>query len=328
MRRAFFHAEILTKLVILASGRAPGALCYGLPLGALGAVGIIAHFAGAWLRWRFFEVRAFMDGVRVGGRAFWRLLWVFVRRDVREQYAGTMMGNLWALAQPALLVLIYWWVFSVVWSLKVPGMGARAADEVSFIVFLLSALLPWLAFQDAVNKAAGALLARADVLRHGQFPAEIFVLARVLAAHGVYAVLLVVYVIFGRGQVVLEAPLVLPGLALLFAVQVVSACAVGLLVAAFSVYLRDLPHVLSMALMAVFFTAPVLFPMAQVPEHLQRWVWVNPFTAFSQGYHMLLLGGQWPSWGVWVFVLMLAAVLCWLGWAVFVRLRPGFADVL
>ena len=66
-----------------------------------------------------------MDGVRVGGRAFWRLLWVFVRRDVREQYAGTMMGNLWALAQPALLVLIYWWVFSVVWSLKVPGMGAR-----------------------------------------------------------------------------------------------------------------------------------------------------------------------------------------------------------
>lgn len=269
-----------------------------------------------------------MDGVRVGGRAFWRLLWVFVRRDVREQYAGTMMGNLWALAQPALLVLIYWWVFSVVWSLKVPGMGARAADEVSFIVFLLSALLPWLAFQDAVNKAAGALLARADVLRHGQFPAEIFVLARVLAAHGVYAVLLVVYVIFGRGQVVLDAPLVLPGLALLFAVQVVSACAVGLLVAAFSVYLRDLPHVLGMALMAVFFTAPVLFPMAQVPEHLQRWVWLNPFTAFAQGYHMLLLGGQWPSWGVWAFVLSLAAVLCWLGWAVFVRLRPGFADVL
>ncbi|TVR17420.1 MAG: ABC transporter permease, partial [Planctomycetota bacterium] len=51
------------------------------------------------------------------------MLWLFVRRDLREQYAGTMLGGAWAVLQPLLQIAVYWWVFGVVWALKVPALG-------------------------------------------------------------------------------------------------------------------------------------------------------------------------------------------------------------
>lgn len=256
-----------------------------------------------------------------------RLLRVFVIRDLREQYAGTLAGGAWAILQPIMMVFIYWWVFGFVWSLKVPILGARGG-ELPFIVFLLATLLPWLAFQDAVNKASTAVLARADVLRQGNFAVEVFPLARAIAAHAVFLILLICFILIGRGSIMLSAPALLFGVFALFAVQVLVACGVSLVVAALTVYVRDLPHVLGMALMGVFFTAPILYPMTQIPEAMRGWVWLNPYTPFAMGFHALILEGNWPAMTIWAYVLTMAVVALTAGLFVFRRLRPGFADVV
>ncbi|MFN3985312.1 MAG: ABC transporter permease [Rhodocyclaceae bacterium] len=259
--------------------------------------------------------------------AFVRMLRVFVVRDLREQYAGTLLGGVWAVLQPLLLVAIYWWVFGFVWALKVPVLGERAT-EVPFVVFLLSGLLPWLAFQEAVNKSATAVLSRADVLRHGSFPVEVFPAARVLAAHLVYFGLIAVFALVSTGGGVLAAPHLLLGLGVLYLVQLGFACGVAMLVSALAVYVRDLPHLLSMLLMGVFFTAPVLYPLSQIPEAMRAWVWLNPFTPFALGYHAVLLEGRLPDAAVCAYVVALAVFAGGVGVFVFRRLRPGFADVV
>jgi ABC-type polysaccharide/polyol phosphate export permease len=256
-----------------------------------------------------------------------RLLRVFVVRDLREQYAGTLLGGVWAVLQPLLLVAIYWWVFGFVWALKVPALDARTG-ELPFMVFLLSALLPWLAFQDAVNKSATAVLARADVLRHGNFPVAVFPLARAVAAHLVFLGLVGCFALLGRGAMLFAAPELAVGLLFLYVVQLIFACGLALLVSALAVYVRDLPHLLGMVLMGAFFTAPVLYPLAQIPDAMRSWVWLNPFTPFALGYHALLLEGRLPAAQVWAYALVLAALAWAVGLFVFRRLRPGFADVV
>lgn len=262
---------------------------------------------------------------RMGARL--RMLKVFVSRDLREQYAGTFFGGAWAVLQPLLLVLVYWWVFGFVWALKVPALGERSG-ELPFVVFLLSGLLPWLAFQEAVNKSAMAVLARADVLRHGQFPVGVFPVARVLAAHLVFLGLILAFAFIGRGAMLIGAPQLLLILLGFYAIQIVFACGLAMLMSSFAVYVRDLPHLLSMLLMATFFTAPVLYPVTQVPDSMQAWVWCNPFAPFAMGYHTILLEGGVPNVRVWVHVMSLAVLAVLLGRFVFKRLRPGFADVL
>ena len=260
-------------------------------------------------------------------QALARLLKVFVVRDLREQYAGTLLGGVWALLQPALLVAIYWWVFGVVWSLKVPALRP-GGGEFSFVVFLLSGLLPWLAFQDAVNKSATAVLSRADVLRHGNFPVAVFPLARGVAAHVIFAIMLLLFVFTARSAVLQQHPLMLPTLFALFSLQLAAALGIGLVLAALTVYVRDIPHLLGMGLMGILFTAPILYPLSQVPEAMRALIWFNPYTPFAVGYQSLLLEGALPDITVWSYALVQAVGFWAFGAYVFHRLRPGFADVV
>lgn len=255
------------------------------------------------------------------------MLWLFVRRDLREQYAGTLLGGAWAVLQPLLQIAVYWWVFGVVWALKVPALGERDL-ELPFAVFLLCGLLPWLAFQEALNKATGSVLAQASVLRHGPFPMAVFPLSKVLAVHLVFAGLLLVFAGLVAGAAIRAEPVVLLGLVVVYSLQVVLACGLGLLLAAIAVYLRDLQHLIAMLLMFLFFTAPILYPLSQVPEVMRTWMWVNPFTPFVVSYHSLLLAGTLPSLAVWGYLVVLSVSVSWLGRTVFRRLRPGFADVV
>lgn len=262
---------------------------------------------------------------RLGGLL--RLQWVFIRRELGEQYAGTVLGIFWNLLQPLAMVAIYWWVFSHVWAVKVPALRPAGGD-LPFVVFLLSGMLPWLAFQDAVSKGAGAILARADVIRHGAFPFEVFPIARVVAAHMVYGALFTGFALFLVVSGDLRSLAAAAGVIFLFVLQAMTAVGVALLLAGLAAYLKDIVHMIGMALMMIMFTAPIMYPLAQVPEGLRGWMWFNPFTAFAEGYHQLLLAGTWPQWHVWSVCSGLAVMILATGGAVFGRLKPGFADVV
>lgn len=256
-----------------------------------------------------------------------RMLLVFVGREFREQYAGSLLGSAWGLIQPLTMILVYWFVFGVVWDLRLPEPRTGGGD-LPFIVFLLSAMLPWLAFNDALNKAAGAVIARAEVVRHGAFPVGIFPVARLLAAHLIFVPLIV---LFALGMQLGGRPLdpsAWLALGVLLVFQLGLAWGAGLLLAAISVYVRDVGHALTLLLMAMFFTAPILYPLTQVPEAMVSWMWINPFTAFAEGYHQILLNGRWPDARVWALAVLWVAVVGLAGRWVFARLRPGFADAL
>ena len=130
-----------------------------------------------------------------------RLFPPFIGRELREQYAGSLLGVVWSLLQPLLFILLYWWVFAAVLRTRFPP-GSALADT-PFIVFLLSALLPWFAFQDGLNRAAGAILNRRDVVRKVHFPVQIFPIVAAAAAyvvHGLsYALFLATFALWRGG---------------------------------------------------------------------------------------------------------------------------------
>ena len=106
--------------------------------------------------------------------ALLRLTQPFVLREIREQYVGSRLGLAWTVLQPALMVLLYWLVFAKILKLRVPAVDGR---EAPFLVFLLSALLPWFAFNESVSRATNAVLAKRDVVKLMQFTLSIFPLS-------------------------------------------------------------------------------------------------------------------------------------------------------
>ncbi len=255
-----------------------------------------------------------------------RLFPPFIGRELREQYAGSLLGVVWSVLQPVLFILLYWWVFAAVMRIRFPA-GTALADT-PFIVFLLSALLPWFAFQEGLTRATNAILNRRDVVRKVHFPVRVFPLAAAAAAFvvhaGSYLLFLAAFAVWRGGM----APGALVAVAILWSLQFVVTAGLGLLLASFTVYLRDIQQILGLLLAVIFYTAPVLYPLSQVPEEFHGLVHLNPFTAFAEAYHGAVLAGVWPTPWTWAGLSLFAAGALVAGVYVFRRLEPGFADVL
>src|SRR4030042_1570980 len=136
-----------------------------------------------------------------------RLVWELARRDFKARYAGSALGAAWAVLEPLVQFALYLTVFSYFLGMRLegrPGVGL-------FGVYLISGLVPFLAFQESVMRATGLARERAQLVRHVNVPLEVVLagaLTAVLARHGV-ALLLVVGVAAGFGTL---APAGLPWL--------------------------------------------------------------------------------------------------------------------
>lgn len=255
-----------------------------------------------------------------------RLYLPFVRRDLAEQYSGSQLGLVWTFVQPALMVFLYWLVFDRIMRVHIPG--DQLQSDIPFLAFLLSAFLPWLAFNEGVTKAAGSILARREVVKHLNFPLQVFPLAGVAsaaAAHfAVFWVFLLVFDLW-RG---LAPGLHWLGVLLVMGLQLLMTGGLGLVLASFTLYLRDLTQVIWFTLTLCLYTTPILYPLAMVPEQYHAWMAWNPFFYFTESYHDLVLFHQWPDWSSLAKMALLSLTCLFIGRHTFRTLRDGFADVV
>lgn len=218
---------------------------------------------------------------------FLRLAVGALQGEVRAAHAGSALGAFWLLLAPGIQVAMYVFLFQVVWRLRV---NMPAGGSVAFVWYLISAYLPIWAFQDALARASTSLTANAHIIKNTLFPPWLLVLARGLLP---YAVLLVICVplwtvLHWCGLFVLN-PLDVVWLPYALLCQVALTMGLAMFLASVGVLVRDVSNFLPPLLMGLVLTAPVLYPMENIPPALQVWFWLNPLTVFAEGYHTLLL---------------------------------------
>jgi lipopolysaccharide transport system permease protein len=249
------------------------------------------------------------------------LLRELVRRDFQGRYAGSLLGFLWSFVQPLWQLLLFSFVFSTV--MRVSPAGERTER---FWVFLFCGLLPWMAVHEGVLRGTAAITDNANLVKKLRFPAEILVATAVVAALLHEAIAALVFV----GTLVAVGELSTTGLGWLLValpLQLALTLGLGLLLAAVQVFFRDTAQVLGMVLTGWFYFTPIVYPLALVPERLQPWLALNPLTGLVTLYRAAFLGGPIPGRGV-IALAITALLLLGAGWALFRRLRGGFADEL
>ena len=248
------------------------------------------------------------------------LLKELVKRDFQGRYAGSVLGFVWSLVQPLWMLLLFTFVFSKV--MKVPLVGSRTGN---FPVFLFCGLLPWMALQEGVLRASTSITDNASLVKKLRFPAEILVLAVVLAAllHEAIAALIFLGVLGFLGELTWRG---LPLLLLAVPLQIALTLGLGLLLGSLHVFFRDIAQVLGMVLTGWFYLTPIVYPLSLVPERFRGWVELNPLTALVGLYRQAFLEGE-ISWVPGTASLALTgAVLLSVGFWVFRGLKRAFAD--
>lgn len=253
-------------------------------------------------------------------RHLFRLL---VARDLRERYAGSWLGLSWTLIQPAVLFAIYDMVFSHILHLRPdPAFG-----NVSFPIWLMAGMAPWLCLLEVLNRSPTAVTDHASMVANNAFPNGLLPSATVVSALANHVLTLSVLCVFFAWKGVLNpwAPLaLLPWLALL----ALLVGGIAWLFAGVGVYFRDLAQLAGLLALAWSFATPIFYPESAVSPRLSFLVRLNPAFAVVRGYRMALLGRQGLFGSGLGMAALWAAGLCAAGFLSFGRLKRGFPDLL
>ena len=255
-----------------------------------------------------------------------QLIVALVQREVVGRYRGSIMGLLWSMLNPLLMLLVYTFVFSVVFKARWPSTGGNDQPG-QFALALFVGLIVHGIFAEVVNRAPSLVLANVNYVKRVVFPLEILPLVAMGSAlfHASVsaAVLLAgVFLIHGAlSPTALLFPLVLLPLTLM-------TLGFAWALASLGVYLRDVGQIVGTFTAVLLYLSPVFFPISAVPAFLQSWMHLNPLTFVIEEARAVLLWGQPLHWLGWSTYSLASVVVAWGGFAFFQKTRNGFADVL
>lgn len=253
------------------------------------------------------------------------LAWPLAKRDILARYRGSVAGLGWALLAPIAMVAVYTAVFQGVFRARW-GQGAVELTSSSYAARVFAGLIVFTAVADAAGRATRLMAENANLVKRVVFPLELLCVALVMqiAVHTALQML------------VLAALLVVTGvgpswswLALLVAwpwiIALQLALAIGL--AALGCYLRDLQHIVPLVMSGLLFLSPVFYPTSAAPEQLRWLLQLNPISAPMELTRAAWFGEPF-AWGpaLWPLAGVLVALVA--AHALFLRLRPGFADLV
>jgi lipopolysaccharide transport system permease protein len=247
------------------------------------------------------------------------LLMIFAWRDLKVRYRQTFLGAAWVIGQPLISMLIFTLLFNRV--AKIAGIPG-----IPYPIFVLSGLLIWNFFSNAVAKAAASLIGQGFLISKVYFPRLVIPLSGIavdltdLAVAGVLLAGLMVW----YGVVPAATAILLPVILL---IAIALAVGVGLWLAALNVEYRDLRILIPFVLQIAMYATPVVYPLAALPEKFRLFVRLNPMAGVVEGFRAALFGTPLP-----VVELVTAAVIAFVlvisGLFYFRRMERQFADVL
>jgi len=240
-----------------------------------------------------------------------------------QRYRGSLLGVLWALVQPLLMLGIYSFVFGAIFRPR----WMEAGGETSFTLVLFCGLTAYGFFSESLSRSPALNTGNPNYVKKIIFPLEVLAVTNVLAAFvqslAGYGILLLAEW-WLRGFVPWTAWLLPVAILPFFLITL----ALSWIFAALSVYLRDIENMMGLMLSGLMFLSPVFYSLQAVPEKVRPFFYLNPVTWVVEDLRRVLLWGEGLNWKVWLLQLIAAWILLGLAYRLFKKLQPGFADVL
>src|SRR5262245_15931414 len=189
-----------------------------------------------------------------------------VRRDLSSRYKGSIIGPLWAIITPAVMIIIFTLIFSGIFGQRFGSDGGHF----SFALYLFCCLLPWIAFSDGIQRSTSSITDNVNLVKRVVFPTEALPVNMALSAMTLQMLGTVVLL---AGALVIErsirpSTLWLP---VLLIPQFLATVGLGWLMSSLGVFIRDMSQFNQLALMAWMYLTPVFYPEHSIP---QKYKWM------------------------------------------------------
>jgi len=239
-------------------------------------------------------------------------------RDLKIQYAQTLLGILWSILRPLSGLLIYWLFFGKL--LKID------TGTIPYPLFAFAGMICWYYFSYLLGSAGTSLLSSQDIIKKIYFPKLILPFSKVLVGlveFGIaFAILLIMMLYMGFN----------PQLKLIFipigiVLTITTALSVGIWLSALTIRFRDFHHIIPYLVNFGIFVTPVFYPATLIPPDYKFLLFLNPMAGILEGFRWMLFDSPVPS--VYYAIGFIPVCLLFVGGLFyFVRIEGKMSDIV
>jgi lipopolysaccharide transport system permease protein len=245
------------------------------------------------------------------------------KREVEKRYRGTVLGLLWAVITPLIMLSIYTVVFGFIFG----GSFGRDESRMEFAMALFSGLLIFELFAAALTQSPGTIIQNPNYVKKVVFPLEVLPPA-MLAATAVHTVIglipLVGGLLIAQGSI---QPTIF-WLPLIFVPVLLYCVGIWWFLSALGVFLRDIANLVVSIQLLVLFASAIFYPPSMAPQELQIFFILNPIAVLAELARNATVFGITPPFQVLGVQILLAFLAALLGRWFFIKTKPAFADVI
>ena len=220
-------------------------------------------------------------------KTFWRyngLLKELVARDLKVKYRRSVLGYIWSILNPLLMMVVISIVFSHMFRF----------DIENYPMYLLTGQIIYTFYSESTNFAMNSIISNASLIRKVHVPKYIFPLAKVLSSfvNLLFSMVAIVIMMVITGTPVTPAFFLFP-FPLFY--MLLLCIGVGLIMSVLAVYFRDMLHLYGVFLTALMYLTPIFYPTAAVPQSALQLLKLNPLYHLVDMFRNVFLYGTFPT---------------------------------
>lgn len=229
-----------------------------------------------------------------------------VTQQLLARYRRTVFGYLWTILNPLMMMAVYAVVFSHIFRF-----GLR-----DYAIFLFAGTVPWNFFSGCLVQAGTSIVANENLIKKIYIPKIVFPVSVASGAllDSMFSLIALFIIALIVGAKASFALLFLP---VSFAILYVFAVGASLALAVMMVYFRDLQHLITVVLQALFFLTPIMYQLEALSPKLQYLLRFNPMLYFVQLFRAPIYQSMLPTVSTVMIACSVAAVTLAIGILVF-----------
>jgi lipopolysaccharide transport system permease protein len=238
--------------------------------------------------------------------------------DIRLRYIGTLLGLSWAILYPFLFLGLYAAVYGLILQIRL-----EIYTPVEYVIVIFAGLIPFIGFTEALGLSVSSVSGNKQLIKNTMFPIELVPVKAVIAGSlsmtiGICGLMLAQW---SRGEFHATQMLIVPLLILQFMFSI----GVGWLLSALNVFFRDVAQAIGIIVLFLMIASPIGYTRDMIPHQLLPLAYANPLFYIIELYRQVLIFGIVSPSFWWAFT-AIAVSIFWLGYDVFRRLKPLFAE--
>lgn len=249
-------------------------------------------------------------------KAFWTyrdLLVTLVERDLKVKYRRSILGYLWSLLNPLLMMLVISMVFSYLFRFQIEN----------YPIYLLTGQLIFGFFSEATNNSMNSILIGGALIKKVYIPKYMFPLARTTSSfiNMLFSMIALLIMLVVTKTHFTWALLFVPiALSYVF----LFALGIGFILSVLAVYFRDMVHLYGVLLTALAYFTPIFYPVDILPDALKGFMQFNPLYHYVTCFREIVLNGRMPSLYTNLMCIGFAVLFAGLGCMIFKRHQHNF----